>query len=146
VSDLRQRASEALAKMDREEGGAPPAPGKTYLADPRLSFDNLRTANVTRLKHFPGHFEEEAEPWSTQDWFVAVTGELGELGNMLKKIRRGTSYPGMVMPSGDDLAEEIADVATYLDLLAAHLGIDLGEAIIRKFNKVSERWDLPDRL
>jgi hypothetical protein len=37
------------------------------------------------------------------------------------------------------LADELADVLTYLDLLAATLGVDLGRAAAQKFNEVSER-------
>lgn len=118
---------------------------RTSRAVEGLTFRQLREANVERLRHFPGH-EPGTNPWSAADWAVALTGEVGELCNMLKKLRRGSAYPGMQMPSPDDLAEELADIATYLDLLASYLRVDLGEAIVRKFNQVSERWDLPDRL
>ena len=38
------------------------------------------------------------------------------------------------------LADEIADVVCYADLLAARANIDLGEAVRAKFNEVSGRW------
>jgi NTP pyrophosphatase (non-canonical NTP hydrolase) len=44
------------------------------------------------------------------------------------------------------LADELADVFLYLDLLASKCGIDLPAAIVRKFNVVSERQDFPERL
>jgi NTP pyrophosphatase (non-canonical NTP hydrolase) len=44
------------------------------------------------------------------------------------------------------LAEELADVYTYLDLLATKADIDLPAAIVAKFNKVSRRQGFPDRL
>jgi NTP pyrophosphatase (non-canonical NTP hydrolase) len=110
-----------------------------------LTFYGLRKANLARLVRFPGHGEGD-EPWSANDWAVAVTGELGELCNMLKKRRRGSAYPGMHMPTDEEIAGELADVQTYLDLLAAYLRGDLAEATVRTFNKVSERWGLPDRL
>jgi NTP pyrophosphatase (non-canonical NTP hydrolase) len=37
------------------------------------------------------------------------------------------------------IAQELADTVLYADLLAARLGINLGEAIRDKFNIVSER-------
>lgn len=40
----------------------------------------------------------------------------------------------------------MADVVCYLDLLATFYGVDLAEAVIRKFNRVSERQGFPDRL
>ena len=46
----------------------------------------------------------------------------------------------------DQLTDEIADTALYLDLLAARAGIDLGAAIVRKFNRVSEKHGFPERL
>jgi len=127
-----RRGDAAEVSMRTREGASSP-----------LTFSRLRTANVTRLAHSPGHMDD---PWSTADWVVAVVGELGELANNLKKIRRGVGYPGMEMPTEEDIAEEIADAFTYLDLLAAKLGVDVGEALVQKFNKVSERWGLPDRL
>lgn len=108
-----------------------------------LSFEALRKANVERLAVFPGHADN---PWSANDWAVAVTGELGELCNILKKLRRGAAYPGMEMPSAAKIRQELADTQIYLDLLAAYLGVDLGAAVIETFNNVSERWNLPQRL
>ena len=38
-----------------------------------------------------------------------------------------------------EISHEIADVVIYLDLLAQSYGIDLGTAVRRKFNVVSDR-------
>jgi hypothetical protein len=38
-----------------------------------------------------------------------------------------------------DVADELADVQIYLDLLAANLGVDLEHATISKFNEVSRK-------
>lgn len=48
------------------------------------------------------------------------------------------------MRCGDDIplqlvADEVADVAIYPDLLAARLGIDLEQVIVKKFNEVSDK-------
>jgi NTP pyrophosphatase (non-canonical NTP hydrolase) len=72
------------------------------------------------------------------DWLTAVTGELGEAANILKKVRRGDFGINQARP---ELADELADVVTYLDILASQCGIDLGQATITKFNRVSERVD-----
>ncbi len=72
------------------------------------------------------------------DWLTAVTGELGEAANVLKKVRRGDFTINQARP---ELADELADVATYLDILAKQCGIDLGKAIIEKFNRVSDKVD-----
>lgn len=108
----------------------------------RLSFDGLRVGNIRRLPQFknakgePAHSEADGSDWSHADWFTAVTGEVGELGNILKKVRRGDLT---LEEARQSLADEIADVVTYLDILAFRLGIDMGEATRDKFNRVSAR-------
>ena len=65
-----------------------------------------------------------------------MTGELGETANLLKKVRRGDFTLDEVRP---ELAKELADIQTYLDILAFRCGVDLGRATIAKFNEVSDR-------
>lgn len=99
-----------------------------------LTFEELRRVNVERCESSDGFGHKVAE-WTPNDWAVACTGELGELCNLLKKRRRGECIIDF------DIGEEIADVAIYLDLLAASLGIDLATVVRDKFNVVSERID-----
>lgn len=73
------------------------------------------------------------EGWSPTDWACAVAGEVGEMCNFIKKMRRGDNV------SVSDVAKEAADVVIYLDLLAQRLGFDLSEAIRAKFDEVSDR-------
>jgi hypothetical protein len=55
--------------------------------------------------------------------------------------------PAPQRPDGDvdehefheQASKELADVVTYLDILAMQLGIDLGQAVVDKFNEVSRR-------
>jgi len=107
-----------------------------------LTFAVLREANNRRLPQFknakgePAHSEADGSDWSLNDWLTAVTGELGEAANLLKKIRRGDFTLDEMRPH---LAKEFADVVTYLDILAKQCGIDLGSATISKFNAVSDR-------
>lgn len=110
-----------------------------------LTFAAFRRANVTRcLKWHPAGIES----WSHSDWLTAVTGELGELASLLKmRNRERDGLPGnKFSPTDKQIADEIADVFTYLDLLAAALHIDLGAAAAQKFNEVSERVGFPDRI
>lgn len=116
-----------------------------------LTFHVLRVANLKRLPTFrnakgelshnpnDGHHDE----WTLNDWCTAVTGELGEAANILKKVRRGDMTLDEARPM---LAKELADVQTYLDLLAAAAGIDLGQATVDKFNEVSTRVNSPVRI
>lgn len=69
-------------------------------------------------------------------WIQATIGEFGELANILKKVDRGDFTLDSVRA---DVAKELADVQTYLDILAFKLEVDLGEATIGKFNEVSKR-------
>jgi len=111
----------------------------------KLTFEDFRAANVARcLKWHP----EGIESWSPSDWLTAVTGELGELASLLKmRNRERDGITGnKFSPTDKQIADELADVFTYLDLLAAAMGIDLGEAAVSKFNEVSERVGFPDRL
>ena len=100
----------------------------------QLTFRDLTRANTRRLAEFPGHSEN---PWNAADWMVAVTGEVGELANKLKRLRRGVVVRGKELPNVTDLAEEIADIIIYLDLLASYLDIDTAQAVRHKFNLVS---------
>jgi NTP pyrophosphatase (non-canonical NTP hydrolase) len=68
------------------------------------------------------------------EWGCALSGEVGELCNFLKKIARGDKIPKK------RLKHEIGDIMTYLSLLSDDLDIDLEDAVIEKFNIVSKRW------
>lgn len=107
-----------------------------------LSFKTLREANKKRLPEFKNrkgehaHSKPDGSDWTPAQWLQAVLGELGEYANIRKKFERGD----LDQEEFKKLAEsELADVQTYLDILAFQLDIDLGEATKRKFNEVSER-------
>lgn len=107
-----------------------------------LSFATLRAANVARLPLFknchgqPAHSQPDGSDWSRADWLEAVTGELGEYANQSKKFRRGDITQEEFLTFAK---KELADVVTYIDILASQLGVDLGDAIREKFNEVSNR-------
>ncbi len=110
-----------------------------------LTFAAFRRANVIRcMKWHP----EGIDSWSPSDWMTAVTGELGELASLLKmRNRERDGLPGnKFSPTKKQIADELADVFTYLDLLAEVLGVDLDHAVANKFNEVSERVGFPDRI
>ena len=109
-----------------------------------LTFNTLRGGNKARLPEFknkhgePAHSEPDGSDWSDAQWLQAVVGELGEYANFRKKLDRGDITPE---EAKIHFAKELADTVTYIDLLAFRLGIDLGQAIMSKFNEVSERID-----
>lgn len=121
-----------------------------------LTFDELRRGNRARLPHFKNKHGERAHPkddgsdWSPLEWCGAAAGELGELSNIAKKVRRGDlkltdiiTDKGRSMTVRAWMAREIADVVCYADIIAIQIGADLGNAIIEKFNEISTDQDLP---
>lgn len=109
----------------------------------------LREQNVSRVDRWHG---PDTEEWNLADWSNAMQGEAGEAGNEVKKIRRAQTGTGP--QTMDDLPElliklgkEIADTATYLDLLAHKAGLPTLDILIAmKFNEVSKREGFPERL
>ena len=100
---------------------------------PALTFERLRQQNLARCEESFKAAHNGLAGWSVPHWAMATTGELGELCNKLKKLERGETIPL------HEIAHEAADVAIYLDLLCAKLGIELGAAVREKFNIVSDR-------
>lgn len=114
-----------------------------------LTFDSLRAHNFKRQELF------NCADWTPADWMTATVGELGELANVMKKLRRKSIVKRGVMNRATTVdiarlqkqtAEEIGDVQAYLDLLAMSLGVNLGEATRTKFNKVSKRVGFVGKL
>lgn len=115
-----------------------------------LNFWQLRLANQGRCN---GCFAP-VENWSPTDWACAAAGELGEACNLIKKLRRLDSSMSLQSlrntPKKEvilkKLPSEIAGTIIYLDLLCIRLGIDLGEAVRKEYNKVSRRVGSSSRL
>lgn len=103
---------------------------------PPLTFRRFHRVNVTRSKADVKHSRE----WTPMEWGCALSGEVGELCNFLKKMSRGDKIPKK------HLAHEVADIMTYLSLLSDNLDIDMESAIVEKFNVVSKRWGSKYRL
>lgn len=99
-----------------------------------LTFEELRHTNLNRcnLSFFP------IDTWSEADWGVAIAGEVGEACNFIKKRRR-LRYSGDSAISVHGVANELADVVIYADLLCSRMGVRLEDAVSRKFNEVSDR-------
>ena len=112
-----------------------------------LTFNTLRQGNIERLPQFknaqgePAHSKPDGSDWSNAEWLQAVVGELGEFANLAKKVRRGDvpDDPDAQRRMQEALADELADVAIYLDILAYRTGVNLGEAIMNKWNRTSRK-------
>lgn len=136
----------------------------------KLTFDTLRAANILRIPQYKNkhgllvHSQDDGSDWSPAQWLQAIIGELGEYANWRKKFERGDINLSEFTLHA---SKELADVQTYLDILAMRCldhaggcdvvwvdgcekhveyyqtvnqpGIDLGQATIDKFNEVSTR-------
>lgn len=141
IVDPNQR-SYSLRIAGAATEAAPASPQRNAMTN--LRFRVLREANEARLpqhrnaKGEPSHSAPDGSDWSPNDWMVAVVGEVGEAANIMKKVRRGDLSAEEAKPK---LQKEFADVVIYMDLMAKRHGIDLGQAVVEKFNEVSVRVD-----
>lgn len=94
-----------------------------------LTFAEFSRANAQRC----GEVFHPVDAWSPTDWMTCVAGEVGEAANLIKNMNRGEDVPL------HQVAWELADAVTYIDLLARRLGINLGAALTEEFNLVSLR-------
>ena len=137
--DRRLRAGEESGTVasDRDEPTKP------------LSLGEFSHINRRRCESELG-FGHKLSDWSLSDWMTATTGELGEAANIAKKINRHRDgIRGNTQKLEDlqtALADELADTFIYIDLLAQSQGIDLGRAVISKFNRKSEDMGCPIRI
>jgi len=138
----------ALAALDEQlgdSGSTSPPEGATP-----LTFADLAMVNLSRARRWHPGFPDD-DDWNGADWSNAMCGETGEAANVVKKLRRMETGHEGTRPLDETvlhkaLADELADVVIYADLLAAKYGLDLGIAVIAKFNEVSERQEFPERL
>lgn len=111
-----------------------------------MILQRLRKLNVKRVSFF-GH---SLKDWNPLEWSGAMAGETGEACNIAKKMRRLQDGCNVNTPDYESLRvkmkDELADIIIYADLLAASLDIDLEQAIINKFNDVSERVNFGEKL
>jgi NTP pyrophosphatase (non-canonical NTP hydrolase) len=108
-----------------------------------LTFKKLHKINSRRSSQF-----HSGDEWTPMDWGCALAGEVGEACNFIKKLRRLGKVDNALLRDEPnkkqkdfikEIGKELADVILYADLLADCLGIDLGKAVIEKFNEISDR-------
>ena len=106
-----------------------------------ISFDNLRRANDKRQQEWPGNDKADLA-----FRMIEVSGEAGELAEAVKKhLRYERGIKGTTLDI-DDIADEMGDLVVSLDLLAAEMGINLGDAVMNKFNRTSRKYEMNTRL
>lgn len=130
------------------------------LTDPcTIKLDQFEALNLQRCRRWhkgPQGIDE----WSITDWFTAMTGELGEAANAVKKLRRvqgnlanindGDRQLSDVAEAAKKAQHELADTFIYM-VIAAHqltkMGApEFGAAIRYAFNQKSREYGFPERV
>lgn len=103
---------------------------------------NFSERNRLRCEAQDG-FNHKLESWSLSDWMTATAGELGEAANIIKKLNRvRDGIPGNTVEPAQlkaQLADELADVIIYLDLMTQAAGFDLTKIRDSKFARTSQK-------
>lgn len=108
-----------------------------------LTFAEFSKINRERCESQSG-FNHALRSWSTSDWFTAFVGEVGEAGNIIKKLNRvRDGIPGnntaTTAALREQLRRELGDAFVYLDLL----GFCLEYAATDVFNAKSHQLKCP---
>jgi len=112
-----------------------------------LDFDELQRISVLRCEsEGPNGFNHKLADWSILEWAGAMAGEAGEATNVAKKMRRQRKQRDDDKVTAEQLGDELADNVCYAVLTAAKAGLDLGEAIVKKFNQISDENGFPYKL
>jgi|GEM_PF-6124483 len=107
-----------------------------------LSFGELAAANDARgLEWNP-----KGVKFGIEFALLELFGEVGELANQIKKQIRSEHGLAGGSIDRDNMRRELADVVITADLLARKLNIDLGSAVVEKFNLTSDKHGFKTRL
>ncbi len=71
--------------------------------------------------------------------YIGLTGEVGELGEKIKKRLRDHRLP---IPRGlDEFAKEFGDIEWYVTRSETDLGFTKSEILKKNFDKLQSRWE-----
>lgn len=114
-----------------------------------MTFEEVRRANRKRAEtpvsengfgHAPGLVD-----WTLAEWTNAIAGEVGELCNLTKKIRRSVFEKDSEITK-EEIMEEVGGAFAYLDLFCTRYGVTLEDCIRYEFNRVSKKIGYDGRL
>lgn len=113
-----------------------------------MDLAKFREVNISRARRWHVNGLDE---WTEFEWGAAAAGEMGELLNELKKLRRhqlGLQQANSLPPKEMmvKIAKEFGDVLVYMDLLGHQLGFTFEDAMRLAFNQISEREGFPERV
>lgn len=104
-------------------------------------YTSLREANVARDKEWDKDSKITLSFRGNE-----LAGEVGEACNVMKKLERERLGIGGTRATKEQLADELADAIICIDLIMMHEGIDFNEAVAKKFNETSQKYNLETRL
>jgi hypothetical protein len=73
---------------------------------------------------------------------LLIASTVGRISNVIKKLERERLGIRGSRTTPEQLGEEMADAIICLDLAAMHMGINLNDAVIKKFNATSDAMGL----
>jgi len=115
--------------------------GCGYFIFNSMNLSELREANIKRQKEWCPDHQPDLSFRGNE-----LGGECGEAQNVIKKLERERHGWVGSRDTVEHLAEELADLIIVSDLIAMQCGIDLSEAVKKKFNQTSEKVQLQTRL
>lgn len=102
------------------------------LQEEQAAFDRAHTASVPFFEPITADNLEALE-----HLLVCIAGEVGELANVVKKVRRGDRQLDEARPA---IVDETADILIYVVKLANQLGFRLDDAFREKLERNRERF------
>lgn len=114
---------------------------KSGLCPEEITFERLRTSNQKRQDEWDSDQQISLSYRGNE-----LAGEVGEACNIIKKLERERFGIRGSRADRAQLAEELADIIICVDLIAMHEGIDLAQAVARKFDATSEKYGLKARF
>jgi len=79
--------------------------------------------------------------WDERDatyWGVALSGEVGEVCNLIKKYVRDGVDIVHFKPDKHNLGSELTHSFMYMVMLAQHFGLDLEEVFLKCFDEIDK--------
>ena len=114
-----------------------------------MDFNEFSDINRRRCEAANG-FNHKLSDWSLSDWITAITGEIGEAANVVKKLNRiRDGIPGNKETEPQlrqKLRQEFADVLIYLDLASQAAGFNLGNVVMEVFEAKSKQLGYVDAI
>lgn len=98
----------------------------------QAAFDRAHVGNVPFFEAITSNNLEALE-----HLLVCITGEVGELANVVKKVRRGDQSLENARPA---ILEESADIMIYIVKMANQIGFSLDDAFRAKLQINRERF------